>query len=355
MLIVLSLDHRRTTVAERERFMLPADAQNRLARLIRLGCGGQVAFLNTCNRVEVIAEIDADHPAEAAIRLGTIARQIAPELAAAFLARASCLTGEVAARHLFRVTAGLESQIPGDVQIIGQVRASYAGAAESGTVGAELHRAFQHALRSAKRVHAETEIGRRSASVGAVAAGQVVARLTEEGRGSGTDRTNAHRVLVIGAGKTAERAARTLAELGCSLFVSNRNRERAAALAAVTGAVVVPFEERYAAAARADATLVTTGAAEPTLVAGPLAEARLGASREQAPLLVLDLGVPRNVDPAVAHLGTVTLLGLQEVTDQDGQPVPASQWRAAERIVEDDLRVFWAWIAARAARRERVA
>jgi glutamyl-tRNA reductase len=347
MLILLSLDHRRSSVAEREPFAVAPEERVRLGRLIRRACGGQVAFLITCNRVEVIAWVDSSVAGTALSRIEAIAQRIAPELAGRFLARTAVHTGEVAAHHLLRVAAGLESQVQGEVQVLGQVRAAYGLAAASGSVGAELHRLFQTALRSGKRVHAETELGRHGRSAGSRAAAAVVQRLA----GSATEGPSAdRRVVVLGAGDTGARAARMLISRGVRVTIVNRTAERAAELAHRLGAGTAPFETRHEVIAGAAAAIVATGAPEPTVTAAELNAARRAAGDLCGPLYILDLAVPRNVELGVGQLAHIRLGSLEEL---NREPAPsrsgAATLEAAERIVRQELCSFISWLGARQA------
>ncbi len=337
MLTIFSLDHAHSSVAEREPFALPPEAEARLGRIARRATGCQVAFLVTCNRVELIVWSEQAEPRSVVAGVLAIGRRHAPGLADRFLALATCHRGDAAVRHLLRVAAGLASRIEGDVQALGQVRAAYAQAAESGGVGAELHRIFQTALRAGKRVHHDTEFGRRRASVGTAAAEVVAAQLPE---------LNGAEVLLLGAGKAAEAAARALVALGARLTIGNRDGERAESFAREVGATVAPFEARHDLVARADAAILATGAREPILTSAALHESRVAAGRVAHPLLLLDLGFPRNADDGVAMLDGVTLLGLQDLAGYAATNVLVRE--AADEIVEVEARAFRTWLGARA-------
>jgi len=348
MLTILSLDHSRSTVAEREPFALTKEERARLSRIVRRACGCQVAFLLTCNRVELIVWSDhakARSACEGVIALGG---RLAPGIGERFVAAATHYHGDDAARHLLRVAAGLESQVEGDVQVLGQVRAAYADAAESGSVGPELHRLFQTALRAGKRVHHETQFGRRKASVGTAAAKLVAHRL---GLAESPAGEVGHEVVLLGAGKAAEGAARALTALGVRLTIANRDRARADMLAREVGGRVVPFDDCHAAVAAADAAILATGAAEPIVLAPLLQAARAAAGRSTRPLLLVDLAFPRNVEPAAGDLEGVTLLGLQDLAETGeagSESNIARRW--AELIIEQEAQTFRAWLHSRRAR-----
>jgi glutamyl-tRNA reductase len=340
MLMLLSLDHRRSSVAEREPFAIPAAERSRLGRLIRRACGGQVAFLVTCNRVEVVAWVSAPSPSVALTRLEAIARLVSPSLATRFLRRANVYSGEAAALHLLRVAAGLESQVPGDVQVLGQVRMAYTLAAECGSVGAELHRLFQTTLRAGKRVHAETDFGVRQSSVGEAAASSIARMLP----------AIVPRVAVIGAGPTAASAVRALVARGMHVTILNRTAETAITLAQKFGADLAQYHRRHAVIAAGDAAVVATGALEHTVTAEALRAARLHAG-QIAPLLIVDLAVPHNVEPSVARLSGIELLGLEDVTGQAMvSGISEGSLAAAKGILAEELQSFLRWLKSRKAR-----
>jgi glutamyl-tRNA reductase len=328
MLSVLSLDARRSSVAEREPFVRALAGQVRSAAIP----------LVTCNRVELVGSSET-----ASLIESPLATLLPPVLGPRFLARAEQYHGEAAAVHLLRVAAGLESQVEGDVQVLGQVRSAYAAALKTGPVAAELHRLFQTALRAGKRVHAETAFGKREASVGSGAAMEIVSRLK---RRDPEGHCGFAWIIVLGAGRAAERAARTLIASGCTVTILNRNRDRAEALAQAVGADAGPFEERHRIIAAADGALLVTSASAPILVAEVLQAARNAAGRRDAPLAVVDLAVPRNAEPSIALLPGVSLIGLQQIPGNTLEDPEARA--AAERIISEELGELRAWIDSRA-------
>ena len=348
MLTILSLDHTRSTIAEREAFALTAEQQARLARITRQVCGCQAAFLVTCNRVELI--VWSGHAETRAVIGGILAigQRLVPGIAARFIAAATPYHGSDAVRHLLRVAAGLESQVEGDVQVVGQVRTAYAGAAESGSVGPELHRLFQTALRAGKRVHHETEFGRRKASLGTAAAAVVARTLGLAAAAAGE---SIPEVVLLGAGKAAEAAARALTAHRARLTIVNRDRERAESIARAFGGRTAPFDDRHAAVGSASAAILATGAAGSVLTAGMLQTARAAAGCGKRPLLLIDLGFPRNIEPAAGDLPGVTLLGLQDLAEPGAADAASTSARqAAEQIIEHEAQAILAWLQARSVR-----
>ena len=334
MLTIFSLDHRHSTVAEREPFVPGEAERRRLGAVTRRVALGQAALLLTCNRIALITWLGdggADLP-----RLEALVDRVLPRTGAAFLRRARRLEGAEAITHLHRVAAGLESQVCGDSQVLGQVRAAYQEALAARTIGPELHRLFQSVLGAGKRVRHETGLGRRAASVGAVAATWLL-------------RQGARRVLLVGAGRTIEEAGRVLVGEDRVVTIVNRRGERGAELAARLGACAAGWEERHSLLGAADAAIVATSAGEPVIMAGPLRQARTSGA---GAIRIVDLGVPRNVAAEVAGVPGVELTGLEAFHDsQEG----LADRNAADAIVAAAAYRCGSWLALRGARRQAVA
>ena len=288
--------------------------------------------LSTCNRTEVyLAAGDADVAAAAAAQqLARIGGMPVAELAGA----ARRLQGEDAARHLFRVAAGLESMVVGEAEIQGQVRRAYALALAHGTGGRVVNRLFQDALRAGKRARSETGISRRCASVASVAV-EIARR--ELGGLAG------RRALVIGAGKHGALTARALTDAGVqAVFVANRAGERAEQLARRCGATAVPFAAIADELRRCDLVLTCTACPHRILTRRELAAA---AGRR---LVVVDASVPRDVDPAARSLPGIALFDLDDIQRELAGNVAARETEAlrAEPIVEEEVAGFQRWLAA---------
>lgn len=347
MLLSISVDFRRADVATRERFHPTVE---QLAKLYDTSCsrpGAELAMVATCNRSELYAwHSDADAVTDPEAVVTALAHRWAsrPADARSLIATATRRHGLDAARHLLRVAAGLESQVLGDGQILGQIRGAYRLAAETGAAGPVLHRLFDTALRTGKSVQSETALSLGRNSVGAEAAALAAHRF-----GNLTHT----RVVVAGSGVTGARAARQLVKLGArDVIVVNRTAESAAELAAEVHARSAPYETLHCQIAMADIVVVATGADTPVVHAAALAAARTNCGTAGAPLLVIDLAMPRNVDAAVGKLPGVT------VVDLDALHVPIAAAEDARRtavpvaqaIIEVELRSFRDWLAAAAAR-----
>jgi glutamyl-tRNA reductase len=334
-LLAVGTSHRRAELALRERLHLaPADAEA-LARRLAEG-GVEAVVLSTCNRTEVYLAGERAPAAAAQARdeLAERSELSREELGALLEERHDA----EAARHLFRVAAGLDSLLPGEAQILGQVREAYDLAVAAGATGPVLNRAFAHALHAGKRVRSETGVGTLPAAVPAAAA-----ELAEETVGS----LAGHRVLVIGAGKMGELAATAFLAKGVErVFVANHRIERAEALAARFGGEAVAFDGIQEELARADVVVSSTRCPRAVLQASDVAPALR--RRDGRPLVLIDIAVPRDLDPAIADLDGCVLYDLDALGSVAGE---ASAHRddattAAEAIVAEEAEEFASWLRA---------
>jgi glutamyl-tRNA reductase len=241
---------------------------------------------------------------------------------------------EEAVRHLFRVAAGLDSPALGESQIQGQVREALALAAKAQSLDGVLSRLFHHALAVGKRVRRETELGRWASSVSRLAA--LAATKVLGGLGRAT-------VLVVSAGAMGKLTARTLKGFGAGrVLVTSRTYERALTLAQAIGAAAVPMDHLKGALAQADVVITATSAPGFLIDRGLVEEVM--AYRPRRPLLIVDIAVPRDVHPDVAHIPLVRLLDiddLEEVLEVDSRHKQALG--QAEAIVEEEVQRFLAW------------
>jgi glutamyl-tRNA reductase len=341
MLISLGLDFRHAGLSVRERFHRSVDDADALYRRREAAGLSGLLVLDTCNRVEAYATAGAGEE-EARRRLAALcARGGSPE---ELLAAAEIRTGKPVVRHVLRVTCGLESQVLGDIHILGQVRRAYRRADEAGALDSSLHRLFEIALRSGKRVKTETALMAGHCSVGAAAA-----RLA----GRSVSDPSTARAVVVGCGKTGSHAARALRRLEpAELTLVNRTRRRAEELAAEVGGGTAPLEVLHETLARARLGVVATAADRPLVTAGALADARRRAGTTGAPLMLVDVSMPRNVAPDVGELEGVELVDL-DALDPEAAAVEAARKdavREAEALVEDGVGDFAAWAAEGTAR-----
>jgi glutamyl-tRNA reductase len=240
-------------------------------------------------------------------------------------------------QHLFRVASALDSMVVGESEILGQAKKAYESARTSGAVGPYLHRLFQRAFRVAKQVRTHTDIARGAVSVGSVAvdlAQRIFGKLSD------------CKVLVLGAGETSERTARALISRGVSdLRVSNRSMDRAIELAQAVGGRAVPFEEWPTQCREIDILITSTASETPLLTPDKLAP--MLRERLDCPLFIIDIAVPRDVDPTVNEMQGVYLYDIDSIRSVAEQSLALrrQQLAAAEAIVAEHVGDFLALIS----------
>jgi glutamyl-tRNA reductase len=333
---VIGCSHHNSSVETRERLAFsPDQARAAMQQLRSLFPDCETVVLSTCNRVELY------FAAESAERCPTHHQVVT------FLAEFHGLTpegvfddlfernGEDAVRHLFTVAASLDSMVVGEGQILSQVKQAYDQATAGDATGPLTHAAFQAAIRVAKRVAHETAINQRRVSIPSVAVGDFARQFFE--------RFDDKQVIVIGAGEMGEETVRYLIEEGARwITIINRNPHRAQELAAKVGGQIAPWEELHRWLVAADLVVSTTGATEPIV---RLAEFRLIVSeREQRPLFVLDLAVPRDFEPAIGELLGVYLYSVDDLqkTCEANRQSREREWPKAERIIDEETARFMA-------------
>jgi glutamyl-tRNA reductase len=334
-LLAIGLSHKTAPVAVRERLALPESRAGEFLRELRGAAEiDEAVAVSTCNRAELYLVVSDPVEAESTA-LAMLARHagIRPtELAPAIYSHRNC----EAARHLYRVTSGLDSMVIGEAEIQGQVKRAYDAALRHQTAGPMTKHLFQAALATGKRVRSETRIGERALSLPAVAVG-----LARELLGELAGR----RAVILGTGETGELAARALADSGArAIFVATRRRDRALSLAARHGGESVSFDELPQALERADILVSATASPHMLVEAGELAGVMQ--QRGGRPLLLVDLAVPRDIDAACARLPGVSLYDiddLQSVVERNRR-VRQTEARRAEAIVEREIQQFAEWL-----------
>ena len=302
MLVVLGLSHRSSPVAVRERFAFPeARVPATLQSLRDSGVADEAVILSTCNRVEIYAVTQLEPPmAFAALR----------EFLITCHDYRDPLTDEIYAwgepqsvHHLFKVASGLDSMVLGETEILGQLKKAYDLALKNGHTGGRLNKAFQRAFNVAKHIRTDTNIQRGSVSVGSVAvelAEKIFSRLSDRD------------VMVIGAGDTSEKTARALLSRGArSILVTNRSPDKAVALASEFGGRAVPFENWADEFANIDIVVSSTSAPHYVLDRAKLEP--LMKLRRNRPLLLIDIAVPRDIEPEVNFLENVYLYNIDDL------------------------------------------
>ena len=325
-LFCIGLSHHTADVATREQFTGSATTESIVRQT---GCA-EALLLTTCNRVEVYAvsdrRVSTDEIARCLIRkANSDPHQYAPPFYR--------YEANKCAHHLFRVASGLDSMVVGESEILGQAKKAYESARESGAVGPYLHRLFQRAFRVAKQVRTHTEIARGAVSVGSVAvdlAQRIFGKLTD------------CKVLVLGAGETSERTARALVSRGVSdIRVSNRSADRANELAqAVGGCAVVPFDEWMVQCRDVDILITSTASEMPLLTPDKLAP--MLRERVDRPLFIIDIAVPRDVDPSVNEMDGVYLYDIDSIRSVAEQSLALRHQHvvAAEAMIAEHVRDF---------------
>jgi len=300
--IVVGLNHRTVPLDVLERMTVTGERLPKaLHDLVSRDAISEAVVLSTCNRTEVYVVADRFHPAVGDVRhvLSGLA-DLAPE---DFTDHLYTFHDAAAVAHLFSVVSGLDSAVLGESEILGQVRGAWEQAVVEGAAGGGMNMLFRHALEVGKRVRTETSIGRHTASVS-----QAAVELAEARLGTLVDK----RVLVLGAGDMGEGMAVSLARSGVAeVLVVNRTRPRADELAARVGGRSVGVADLPAALAEVDVLLTSTGATSVLVDHGdlePVVAARCGRR-----LLIIDVAVPRDVDPSAAELPGVDLLDMDDL------------------------------------------
>ena len=316
---LVGLSHRVAPVELRERVALDLEEASALSRSLA-AAGGEAVCLSTCNRTELYLVGIEEERATAAIE--------ADEELAGVLYR---LSDEAAALHLFRVAAGLDSMVPGEGEILGQVRTAY----EAGVTGPFLDRLFRQALHVGKKVRSETAIGESPASVSSAAAAlaqQVFGEL--EGR----------RVLVIGAGKAGDLAARSLLSRGATIAcVASRSLGRARSVARRFGARAVTLSGVADELAAADVVVSSTSAPGFVLTRADVRD------RRRRPLFLIDIAVPRDLDPAINELDGCYLYDIDDLEAVVEESLAGRRREAAraETLAAGESERFRDWLASR--------
>lgn len=324
-LFCVGLSHHTSPVETRERFGGHARTENALREA---GCA-EALLLATCNRVEVYGaserRVSTDEIARCLAKDGGVRpNESSPE----FYRH----EGENCAQHLFRVASGLDSMVVGESEILGQAKKAYESARESGAVGSLLHRLFQRAFRVAKQVRTHTDINRGLVSVGSVAV-DLAQKIFGE--------LSACKALVLGAGEMSERTARALASRGVvHLSVSNRSFNRAQELARAVNGEAIEFEQWPVQCRKIDILIMATSSETPLLTTENLTP--ILRDRIDRPLFIIDIAVPRDVDPSVNDLDGVFLYdidSLQSVAEQS-LALRRQQVVMAETIIAEHVASF---------------
>ena len=337
--LVVGLSHKSAPVAILEQAAVSGDTLTKLLRDVALTDSVAETFVvSTCNRVEVYADVDRFHAGVTAIcellarHCGVQARDLTAHLYVHYEDRALA--------HLLAVACGLDSVVVGEDQILGQVRSALKLAEENGTIGRVLGELGRLALRAGKRARTETGIAPGGQSLVSVAIDLAAARLNATATQGVTPGLAGRNVLVVGAGAMSTLVATTAAQQGASsIAVANRTRRHAERLAAKVNAEVVALADLGPALASADLIISCTGATGYVITRELLSAALAKLPADRGPLVVLDLAMPRDVEPAVAGLPGVALIGMDRLSEQ-GTDAGADEVAAVRAICEAELAAY---------------
>ena len=347
--LVFGVSHRSAPVAVLEQLAADESEQGKLVeRVLQSPLVTEAMLLSTCNRVEVYAVVDAFHGGLSVISqvLADHAGMSVGELTKHAYVRYS----EAAVEHLFSVTSGLDSAVIGEQQVLGQVRRAYASAEAGRSVGRILHDLAQRALTAGKRVQAETGIAAAGASVVSVALHIAAERLYRPELGPSYTALTGRTVTVIGAGSMGSLAAALLVRLGVGhVNVVNRSLPRAQRLVQIiaeqgVGAQAMTLDELPAALAAADLAVSCTGAVRPVVTLADVHHALAGVQRDESaePLVLCDLGMPRDIDAAVAGLPGVCVIDMERLQREPAARAAAAHTDAAREIVAAEVAAYLA-------------
>lgn len=328
-IVVIGINHRTAPVTLLEKMTIADSALPKA--LHNLGVRDdirEVVVLSTCNRTEVYAVVERFHGAYDDIRdffcevSGLPGGDVTPHLFSQH--------DEAAVAHLFEVASGLDSAVVGESEIIGQVRDAWESAMAQGVSRSSLNLLFRHAIETGKRARTETGISRSTASVSHAAV-----EMAEDIIGSLTGA----RVLVVGAGEMGEGVATALARAGAQSVVVNRSETRGGALAERVGARTASFSDLAAEVAVADVVVSCTGAGDAVLTHAAVSGARKGVT---TPLLIVDIALPRDVEPSVAGIEGVTLRDLDHLKEWAARGLSARTAEVGQvrSIIEEEVERF---------------
>ena len=332
-LLALGINHKTAPVTIREQVAFPPERLPTALHDLRANGGAvEAAILSTCNRTELYCNLASSTDAVRTLHWLSNYHALPGDELQTYVYH---YPDQQAVRHMLRVASGLDSMVLGEPQILGQVKTAYQAASQAGTLGSLLERLFQHTFSVAKRVRTDTAIGESPVSVAFAAVSlskQIFAELSE------------HTALLIGAGETIELVARHLHEHGIGrIIVANRTFERARALAANYGGYAISLDEIPLHLAEADIVISST-ASSSFILDKPLVKRAIKA-RKHRPVFMVDIAVPRDIDPKVGELADVYLYTVDDLQDIIAENIRSRQAAAeqAEEIVDTQVDHFMAW------------
>jgi glutamyl-tRNA reductase len=337
-LLAVGINYTTAPLAIRERLAYPTEIlQPSLQELLRIKEISEAAILSTCNRTELYC---TSTTANQQVLVDWVARNrnIAPADFTPYLY--SHIDSQLI-RHMFRVACGLDSMILGEPQILGQMKSAYQAACEAGTLGKRLGKLFQHTFMAAKKVRTDTSIGSSPVSV-AFAAVQLAQQIF--------DKLSEQTALLIGAGETIELTARHLTQLGIGrIIIANRTYDKAHTLATQFNGYAIALSELPNHLAEADIVISSTASQLPILGKGRVESALK--IRKHKPMFMVDLAVPRDIEPEVEQLRDVYLYTVDDLQNTINQNMNSRRQAAeqAEEIIETQVDYFLNWLRAQGA------
>ena len=333
-LLALGINHKTAPVKIRERVAFsPETLPGALQDLTATDHVREAAILSTCNRTEVYCGLDDGTDPDAPLSWFTDYHDLDLGEVHPYVYRHP---DHQAVQHILRVASGLDSLVLGEPQILGQIKEAYNTAFHAGTIGRTLNRLFQHTFSVAKQVRTDTAIGHSAVSVAFAAVGLAKQIFSDMG---------SHTALLIGAGETIELVARHLKECGIGrIIVANRTAERAHALAAQFDGYAIALSEMPAHLGEADLVISSTASQLPILGKG--AVERAAKARKHRPMLMVDIAVPRDIEPEVAQLDDVYLYTVDDLQEIIKENLKSRQEaaRQAEDIIDTQVTHFMGWL-----------
>jgi len=333
---ILGINHTTAPVDIRERLVIPDSRLPAALTDLKSRAGVLAAvIISTCNRTELYCETEFEQPAPLADWLATFNTLNTADIEKFTYHHHQ----EAAIQHILRVASGLDSMILGEPQVLGQLKSAYQAALDADTLGIHLDRLFQHTFSVAKQVRSETSIGASAVSVAYAAvtlARQIFTSLSEQ------------TALLIGAGETIELVARHLHNQGMTrMIIANRSYERAHLLAKQFDAYAIELGEIDSHLAEADIVISSTASEEPIV---SLQQARLAVKkRRHKPIFMVDIAVPRDIDPRIAEMEDIYLYTVDDLQDiiQENLKSREAAAEEAEDIISDHVSRFMGWVRSR--------
>lgn len=334
-ILLVGLNHRTAPVEIREQIAFSRDGASTALMLFRNQFPkAEAAIISTCNRVEILVASDGDTPTvQDVVAFVAQARDLPVNQFKTYLYQ---LSGEQACRHFFRVASGLDSMVLGENQIVNQIKSAYTQASEQGTTGRVLNRLFHHAFEVSKRVRTETQIGAGKLSVPSVAV-DVARRIFDD--------FSTKQTLVVGAGEMAQLVCQYLREANANRFVvTTRTLTNAKALADACQGEAVPYDQLDQQLIHADIVITATACPMPIITAERIRAAQR--HRRGRLLFLIDLAVPRNVDPACGKLDQVYVIDVDELGRMvaENQKLRNGQLETCEKILDEEVSAFEQWL-----------